>query len=141
LLGSVAENYPDEQDQVDFVAGTVFDIRVEVQAPLNGSRPYNNGNPDSDFSVTIGRKKDGSDAKPLSQFYDVKEPDLTSYNFTYYEDLFYKQNNSATFVNVVSKDWRHVSLILSVSLCACFEFLIYKSTTDRSPYMIPVTTT
>ncbi|GAA5954478.1 hypothetical protein JCM3765_004468 [Sporobolomyces pararoseus] len=97
-------------DQVEFFAGGVFDIRVEVQAPLNGSRAYNNGVPDSDFSVTIGRKKDGSDAKPLSQFYKIEEPNVTSYNFTYYEDLFYKQNNSATFVNVISKDWRHVAL-------------------------------
>ncbi|GAA5900401.1 alkaline phosphatase [Sporobolomyces salmoneus] len=97
-------------DQVDFVAGSVFDIRTEVQAPLNGSRPYNNGVPDSNFTITIGRKKDGSDAKPISKFFEVDEPVAKNYNFTYYEDLFYSANKTATFVNVVSKDWRHVAL-------------------------------
>ena len=76
---------------------------------MNGSRPYNNGQPNSDFSVTIGRKKDGSDAKPISEFFHVDEPVAKQYNFTYYEDLFYQANNSATLVNAVSKDWRHVS--------------------------------
>lgn len=97
------------QDQVDFIPGSVFDIRVEVQAPLNGSRPYNNGEPNPDFSLTIGRKKDGSDAKPVSEYYKIEEPVVESYNFTYFEDLFYKDNGTATFVNVLARDWRHVS--------------------------------
>ncbi|GAA5944718.1 alkaline phosphatase [Sporobolomyces koalae] len=96
-------------NMVEFVPGAVFDIRVEVQAPVNGSSPYNNGVPDSDFAVTISRKDDCSDAKPLSEYYHQK-PTVNSYNFTYFEDLFYKDNNTATLVNVVSHDYRHVAL-------------------------------
>lgn len=34
-----------------------FDIRVEVQAPANGSRPFNNGQPFPEFELTIGSKE------------------------------------------------------------------------------------
>ncbi|GAA6024640.1 hypothetical protein JCM11491_002887 [Sporobolomyces phaffii] len=97
-------------DQVDFIAGSVFDIRVEVQAPFNGSRAYNNGVPNRDFSLKIGRKKDGSDAQDVSTYYKLDTPTVAAYNFTYYEDLFYQANKTATLVNVVSQDWRHVAL-------------------------------
>ncbi|GAA5829576.1 hypothetical protein JCM5353_006791 [Sporobolomyces roseus] len=96
--------------QVDFVAGQVFDIRIEVQAPVNGSRPYNNGTPSPDFSIVIGRKEDGSDAKSVSEYFKLDEPAVDSYNFTYYEDLFYQDNKTATLVNVLAQDWRHVAL-------------------------------
>lgn len=30
-------------DQTDFIAGQVFDVRIEAQAPANGSAPFNGG--------------------------------------------------------------------------------------------------
>ena len=50
-----------------------FDIRVEVQAPVNGSEAYNGGVPSSDFSVVIA----GGDAQPIdiTQFFQIEEPE------------------------------------------------------------------
>jgi len=50
-----------------------FDIRVEVQAPVNGSEAYNGGVPSSDFSVVIA----GGDAEPIdiTQFFQIEEPE------------------------------------------------------------------
>jgi len=46
----------------------------------------------------------------VSSFYDREDPQVESYNFTYYEDLFQKANDSATLVNVLAKSYRHVTL-------------------------------
>jgi len=86
----------------------VFDIRIEVQAPANGSSPYNNGVPSSDFALYIGGK--GGDEQEVTAFYDVEEPAVESYNFTYFEDLFARDNDSATLVNVLARTYRHVNL-------------------------------
>ena len=50
-----------------------FDIRVEVQAPVNGSEAYNGGVPSSEFSVVIA----GGDAEPIdiTQFFQIEEPE------------------------------------------------------------------
>ncbi|CEQ39937.1 SPOSA6832_01510, partial [Sporobolomyces salmonicolor] len=95
-------------DQTEFIAGQVFDIRIEVQAPLNGSSSFNNGVPSPDFSLTISG--DGAESIDISNFYGVESPAVQSYNFSYYEDLFYKDNGTATLVNVLAQDWRHVTL-------------------------------
>lgn len=60
------------EDQVDFIAGQTFDIRVEVQAPVNGSEAYNGGVPSSDFSVVIA----GGDSEPIdiTQFFSIEDP-------------------------------------------------------------------
>ncbi|GAA5822445.1 hypothetical protein JCM10212_006214, partial [Sporobolomyces blumeae] len=99
-------------DQAEFLAGQVFDIRVEVQAPLNGTMPYNNGVPDGDFSLSISRVGDqhDDDVKTVSEFYGVEPPVVESYNFTYFEDLFYEDRNEPTFVNVLSQNWNYVTL-------------------------------
>lgn len=53
-----------------------FDIRVEVQAPVNGSEAYNGGVPSSEFSVVIA----GGDSEPIdiTQFFSIEDPEGTS---------------------------------------------------------------
>lgn len=40
-------------DQTDFIAGQVFDIRLEIQAPANGSVVYNGGVPNPNYNAEI----------------------------------------------------------------------------------------
>ncbi|GAA6027002.1 hypothetical protein JCM8097_006030 [Rhodosporidiobolus ruineniae] len=96
-------------DQTEFLAGQVFDIRIEVHAPLNGTEAYNNGVPDEDFALYI-RGKGAKDMQEVSQFYSIDDPKASSYNFTYYEDLFAQEANTPTLVNVLAKDYRHLTL-------------------------------
>ncbi|KAM0756285.1 protein tyrosine phosphatase [Meredithblackwellia eburnea MCA 4105] len=95
-------------DQTEFIAGQVFDIRIEIQAPVNGSSPFNNGVPSPDFKLTIGG--DGGVASEISQFYGRSDPAVEKYNFTYYEDLFASAAKTPTVVNVLAKSYRHVTL-------------------------------
>lgn len=96
-------------DQADFLPGQRFDIRVEVHAPLNGSeaiRGYTT--PDSNFTLTIERE--GSKPRPVSAFFNLTEPKLENWNFTWYEDLFAQAAKTPSQVRVASKAWRHVAL-------------------------------
>jgi hypothetical protein len=72
-------------DQTEFIAGQVFDIRVEVQAPANGSAPFNGGVPMPEFELSIGG--DGAELQEISSFYQIEDPAVESYNFTYFEDV------------------------------------------------------
>lgn len=72
-------------DQQDFLAGQYFDIRLEVHAPVNGSEATD-GKPDEDFTFTIG--KVGGEAKLVTEFFEVEEPELETWSFSWYEDLF-----------------------------------------------------
>ncbi|KAK4702536.1 phosphatidate phosphatase LPIN, partial [Phenoliferia sp. Uapishka_3] len=92
----------------DFIAGQVFDIRVEIQAPLNGSAPFNRGVPSPNFTLEIFG--DGGYPLEISQFYQIKDPAVEAYNFTYFEDLFAKDAQTPTLVNVLAKSYRHVTL-------------------------------
>ncbi|EJT98180.1 extracellular phytase [Dacryopinax primogenitus] len=94
-------------DQTDFLPGAFFDIRAEIHAPVNGSEA-NGGVPDTAFGFTL--EKVGSDAKPISAFFNVNEPNMESWNFTWFEDLFAKDANTPSLVRVASKAWRKVSL-------------------------------
>lgn len=47
---------------------------------------------------------------PAAAFYNIEEPPVTAYNFSYYEDLFARDGDNATFVNVLTKSYRHVTL-------------------------------
>ncbi|GAA6023709.1 hypothetical protein JCM10207_008758, partial [Rhodosporidiobolus poonsookiae] len=96
-------------DQTEFIAGQVFDIRVEVQAPANGTQPFNNGVPNEDFALYI-RGKGAPEMQEISQFYGIADPKVDSYNFTYYEDLFAEKADTPTLVNVLAKDYRHLTL-------------------------------
>ncbi|GAA5841930.1 hypothetical protein JCM11251_001422, partial [Rhodosporidiobolus azoricus] len=69
-------------DQTEFLAGQVFDIRIEVQAPVNGTQAYNNGVPGEEFNLYI-RSKGAQEMQEISQFYQVEQPETERYNFTY----------------------------------------------------------
>lgn len=71
-------------DQVDFMGGQYFDIRLEVHAPVNGSEAGNStGKPDTGFTFTVG--KVGEAAQPAAQFFGVAEPKLESWNVSCFE--------------------------------------------------------
>ncbi|KHN94615.1 protein tyrosine phosphatase [Metarhizium album ARSEF 1941] len=95
-------------DQSDFLPGQLFDLRVEVHAPVNGSEAAHNGIPDENFKVTIA--KDGKDATDITAFFGVKEPELEKWNFSWYEDLFAEDNKTPSVVNVASKAYRKLCL-------------------------------
>ncbi|ORY59419.1 alkaline-phosphatase-like protein [Leucosporidium creatinivorum] len=95
-------------DQSEFIAGQVFDIRLEVQAPANGSAPFNGGVPYPEFVLEIGGH--GTELTPISNFYQIAEPPVEEHSFSYYEDLFYEQNKTKTLVHALSKSYRHVTL-------------------------------
>ncbi|KAK4053805.1 hypothetical protein OIV83_001461 [Microbotryomycetes sp. JL201] len=95
-------------DQTEFIAGQVFDIRVEVQAPQNGSMPFNNGVPSPDFSLSIGMSE--SDLKPATDFFGLPESETEDYSFKYFEDLFARDAGNATVVNALSRSYRYIAL-------------------------------
>ncbi|GAA5868436.1 hypothetical protein JCM8547_006275 [Rhodosporidiobolus lusitaniae] len=100
--------------QTEFIAGQVFDIRIESQAPLNGTQAYNNGEVNPDFALYIrGKGTDGkakTELQEISQFYNIDQVESQSYNFTYYEDLFAEKADTPVVVNVLAKDYRHLTL-------------------------------
>ncbi|KAH6611053.1 tyrosine phosphatase [Trichoderma cornu-damae] len=95
-------------DQSDFLPGQLFDLRVEVHAPVNGSEAAHNGKPDEKFKVTIakgnGKPKDFADA------FGIKEPALEKWTFSWFEDLFAQDANKPSVVNVASKAYRKIAL-------------------------------
>lgn len=95
-------------DQSDFLPGQLFDLRVEVHAPVNGSEAAHDGKPDEKFKVTIAK---GSD-KPqdFAKAFDIKEPELEKWQFKWFEDLFAEDKNKPSVVNVASKAYRKLSL-------------------------------
>lgn len=95
-------------DQQDFLPGQYFDLRLEIHAPVNGSEAFNNGVPDENFTVTIS--KDGDDAKSIASYFSVDEPKLETWKFSWYEDLFAKNADKKSIVNVASKVYRHIAL-------------------------------
>lgn len=69
-------------DQVDFLPGQHFDIRVEVHAPLNGSQVVPNyTTPDTSFTLEIAKK--GASGKSAASFFKISEPKLEQWNFTW----------------------------------------------------------
>ncbi|EMC96313.1 hypothetical protein BAUCODRAFT_470316 [Baudoinia panamericana UAMH 10762] len=95
-------------DQQDFLAGQLFDIRLEVHAPVNGSEAFNGGRPDQNFTFFVS--KVGETPVPAAQFFGVQEPRLETWNFTYYTDLFARDARAVTPVNVAAKAYRRVAL-------------------------------
>ncbi|KAI4935030.1 uncharacterized protein J4E92_002316 [Alternaria infectoria] len=94
-------------DQADFLAGQYFDIRLEVHQPRNGSEFI--GLPlDEQFTFTLGKK--GEEAKPVTEFFNLEEPKLEKWNFTWYEDLFARDAAKKTLVNVASRAYRRIAL-------------------------------
>lgn len=101
-------------DQQDFLPGQEFDIRFEVHAPVNGSEAFNDGVPDDAFTVTIAKSSSsspGEEASSLVDFFDLdQEPEVETWSFGWYEDLFAKEAGNETVVNVASKIYRRVAL-------------------------------
>ncbi|KAK3719737.1 hypothetical protein LTR37_004274 [Vermiconidia calcicola] len=94
-------------DQQDFLAGQYFDIRLEVHAPVNGSEATD-GRPDENFTFTVA--KVGGTAQPATEFFGMDEPELETWDFSWYEDLFAYDDDRASVVNVASKAYRRVAL-------------------------------
>jgi hypothetical protein len=98
-------------DQAEFLPGQYFDIRLEVHAPQNGSeRIEGYTEPDSNFTFTI--QKDGGEGEGVSatEYFSVEEPELETWNFTWYEDLFAVAADTPSAVRVASKAYRRVAL-------------------------------
>lgn len=95
-------------DQSDFLPGQLFDLRVEVHAPVNGSEAAHDGKPDEKFKVTIA--KEGKEAKDITKFFGVKEPEVEKWTFKWYEDLFAEDKKTPSVVNVASKVYRKLHL-------------------------------
>lgn len=95
-------------DQSDFLPGQLFDFRVEVHAPVNGSEAAHDGKPDENFTVTIA--KGDEKAKSFIEFFAIEEPKLETWTFSWYEDLFAEDEKKASIVNVASKAYRKLAL-------------------------------
>ncbi|KAK2807461.1 hypothetical protein FQN51_003288 [Onygenales sp. PD_10] len=96
-------------DQADFLPGQFFDIRLEVHSPVNGSEARE-GEPDPNFTFTIAKKGRHQRPKKATEFFKVKEPKLEKWEFSWYEDLFAKDEKKASLVKVTSKAYRRVAL-------------------------------
>ncbi|KAB8209582.1 alkPPc [Aspergillus parasiticus SU-1] len=94
-------------DQADFLPGQYFDIRLEVHSPVNGSEARQ-GQPDPDFKFTIAKK--GEEGVAAAEYFEIDEPELERWNFTWYEDLFAKDAHKPSLVNVTAKAYRRVAL-------------------------------
>ncbi|KAF2131890.1 alkaline phosphatase-like protein [Dothidotthia symphoricarpi CBS 119687] len=94
-------------DQADFLAGQYFDIRLEVHAPKNGSEVI--GLPlDERFTFTIAKGDEA--AKSATEYFELDEPKLEKWNFTWFEDFFARDAKRPTWVDVSSKAYRRVAL-------------------------------
>ncbi|KAJ5802940.1 uncharacterized protein N7503_005390 [Penicillium pulvis] len=112
-------------DQVDFLAGQYFDIRLEVHSPVNGSEARV-GEPDENFTFTIAKK--GKKPLTASEYFKIDEPELERWNFTWFEgntfltssprgthklieaDRFAEDAEMPSLVNVTSKIYRRIAL-------------------------------
>ncbi|THV07362.1 alkaline phosphatase [Dendrothele bispora CBS 962.96] len=93
----------------DFFPGQLFDIRLEVHAPVNGSEAFNGGVPDEQFSFCI-QQEDGP-CQDVTEFFGLgSESQLETWTFSYFEDLFAQDADEPTIVNVASKAYRALSL-------------------------------
>jgi len=114
-------------DQQDFLPGQQFDIRFEVHAPKNGSEAFNNGVPDEKFTATIA--KENGKPKSLADFFSQKEPALEKWTFSWYEDLFAKDAETPSVVNVASKIYRRVALYEPGTYTVVLKYYSGKTTT------------
>ncbi|KAL9592862.1 MAG: hypothetical protein Q9219_007716, partial [cf. Caloplaca sp. 3 TL-2023] len=92
----------------DFLAGQLFDIRIEIHAPVNGTQASGTATPDQDFKLTIA--KDGIGETSAAQYFKLVEPDIETWNFTWFEDYFARDAKTPSSVNVASKAYRSVAL-------------------------------
>ncbi|KAF9525771.1 alkaline-phosphatase-like protein [Crepidotus variabilis] len=108
-------------DQTDFLSGQLFDIRVEVHAPVNGSEASNNGVPDEKFTFCIAHEK--GDCVEAQKFFKLKDsPAVEKWSFTYFEDLFTKDAGTPVLVNAATKAYRALSLTQPGSYTAQLKY-------------------
>lgn len=88
-------------------AGQLFDLRLEVHAPVNGSEAYNGGVPDEGFSFCI-QASDG-ECRDVADFFGKEDPEIETWSFEWFEDLYAADDGKASQVNVASKIYRAVS--------------------------------
>ncbi|KAF2756315.1 putative extracellular phytase [Pseudovirgaria hyperparasitica] len=96
-------------DEADFLAGQYFDIRLEVHAPVNGSEAISRS-PDEHFTFTIKKKDSDDEPVPAAKYFQLDEPQLERWNFTWTEDLFARDMGRPSLVNVTAKAYRKVAL-------------------------------
>ena len=75
---------------------------------MNGSEAYNGGSPDTNFTFCLA--KDGGSCRGVTDFFDLSEPTLERWNFTWYEDLFAQDAGTPSLVNVASKAYRNLRI-------------------------------
>jgi alkaline phosphatase len=123
-------------DQVDFLAGSYFDIRLEVHAPVNGSEAVLNpglgGQPDTTFTFTIAKK--GAAPQNAATFFGVPEPQLERWNFTWFEDLFARDAKTPSLVQVAAKAYRKVALYEPGEYVATLTY--YNGTQTRATWLV-----
>lgn len=95
-------------DQSDFLPGQLFDLRVEVHAPVNGSEAAHGGEPDEAFTVTIAKGE--GEPQDFAKLFEIEEPELETWSFSWYEDLFAEDRDEPSLVNVAAKAYRKLSL-------------------------------
>lgn len=96
-------------DQVDFLPGQFFDIRLETHAPQNGTQVMQGYlQPDTAFTFNIARE--GSSPVPATTFFNIQDTPVEQYNFTWYEDLFAEARDQPSLVKVAAKSYRKVAL-------------------------------
>ncbi|KAH7152444.1 alkaline-phosphatase-like protein [Dactylonectria estremocensis] len=95
-------------DQSEFLPGQLFDLRVEVHAPVNGSEKAHDGKPDSKFKVTIAKK--GGKTKDFASAFGISEPKVETWTFSWYEDLYAEDAKTPSVVNVAAKAYRKLTI-------------------------------
>ncbi|TVY82601.1 Alkaline phosphatase H [Lachnellula suecica] len=118
-------------DQADFLAGQYFDIRLEVHAPVNGSEA-NGGVPDPEFTFTIAKADEPAQA--AATYFEISEPLLEQWNFTWYEDLFAQDAHTPSVVRVTSKIYRRVALYEPGEYVATLTY--YNGTTTVANWLV-----
>ncbi|KAI9804282.1 MAG: hypothetical protein M1833_007089 [Piccolia ochrophora] len=118
--------------RTDFLAGQYFDIRVEVHAPTNGSEAAHDGTPDEQFTLDIA--KGSSTGQSASNFFKLEEPELETWNFSWYEDLFAKDDDRPSVVNVAAKAYRRVALYEPGDYTATLSY--YNGSTTTANWLV-----
>ncbi|KPM38357.1 hypothetical protein AK830_g8192 [Neonectria ditissima] len=114
-------------DQSEFLPGQLFDLRVEVHAPVNGSEAAHGGKPDKKFKVTIAKK--GRKAKDFAKAFGIDEPKLETWDFSWYEDLYAEDADKPSVVNVAAKAYRKLAIHEPGTYIVTFKYYNGEETT------------
>ncbi|KAF2093798.1 alkaline phosphatase [Rhizodiscina lignyota] len=118
-------------DQADFLAGQYFGIRLEVHAPRNGSEAIDRA-PDEDFTFTLA--KSGASPQSAEDFFSIKSPEIETWNFTWFEDLFARDADTPSLVQVASKAYRRLHINEPGEYTASLSY--YNGSTTESTWTV-----